>query len=756
MKARKVKEKSAAIKKLEAFLLILCLCVLALRATYIESPLAALLDPKSALTGQAFSLIISSVLILATIIWFVFAFCSKKATYRFSGIEIAAVLFFIAGITGVLAASNKRAAVTDMVTLLAPMLMAILLIQILDNSSKVRLVLFTALALAVATTCLCGYQFFWGNDEMVASYESYPQKHLDTTGAAEGSFEHMLYEHRIYSKDVRGFLTTSNSTGSFLLITAFAAVGLLIDQLKHARDKSTQAAIACLALAAAITMAGLAFTHSKGALAAGFVGVIMFTTTMLFGKYLYKYRHPILILIIIAVIAATLAIISYGKTHSTLPGGASMLVRWQYWDAAARMFADKPLTGAGGGNFSSYYPQYKIPAALETVKDPHNFILSLLSQYGPLGLIAFVAGYAIILSKTITSKSLEINDKPTTNAKPWLTIFLVSLAMLIFRPILLPSELGNRPDVMIYVITVLYITPVASFAVAFWLLWESQKDLPAQSIRIGKATRITLFCAIVAVLIHNLIDFAIFEPAVLTLFWMTTACLYAIDSQYKNRGPHEFVPSRTLKTSTLIIALIATAAYFHFAIVPVTKAASKIQHSLRNTYDAHALLDEAAKDDPLSPEALNLGAKAYIQHYIETGKKQSNLLKSAADRFSDAIGRDRANFKNYEKLSKTYEMLAETSTGTTQSHYLQEAFKQLQQAVELYPGSGKLNLRLAKLAEQLDKNQVALEHYKITVQIEDSYRIQFQAMYPGREMFSRLGEENYQLAKERIKKLRDK
>ena len=750
MKAKLKQQKTPAIKRLEAFLLTLCLCVLALRATYIESPLANLPDPRPALTGQAFSLIISSVLIMATIAWFVFAFCSKKATYRFSGIEIAAVLFFIAGIIGILVASNKRAAITDMVTLLAPMLMAILLIQILDNSSKIRLVLFTALALAVATTFLCGYQFLWGNDEMVADYESEPQKHLDTTGAKEGSFEHMLYEHRIYSKDVRGFLTTSNSTGSFLLITAFAAVGLLIDQLKHSKGESTHAIKACLILAVAITLAGMAFTHSKGAIAAGLVCAVMFTTALLFGRTLYKYRLPILIVIIIAVVAVSFAVISYGKSHGTLPGGASMLVRWQYWDAAARMYADKPLTGVGGGNFASYYPQYKIPAALETVKDPHNFILNLLSQYGPLGLIAFAAAIAIILFKTVTTIPLEINNIPTTNAKPWQTISLVSLALLTFRPILLPSELGNRPDVMIYVITVLYIAPVAAFAVAFWLLHASQKDLPAPSIRTGNATRIALFCAIVAVLIHNLIDFAIFEPAVLTLFWAAIACLFAIDSQHKNRNPQELTPSRTLKFSTLIIALTATIAYFQFAIIPVTKAASKTQHALRNIYDSHASLDKAAQDDPLCPRPLNLGAKAYLQHYIETGKKQTALLKSAADRFSDAIARDKANFKNYDKLAKVYEMLAQAATGATKTHNLQIAFEKLQQAVELYPGSGELNLRLAKIAEQIDKNEIALDHYRITVQIEDSYRIQFHAMYPGRELFSRLGEENYQFAKEQL------
>ena len=74
-----------------------------------------------------------------------------------------------------------------------------------------------------------------------------------------------------------------------------------------------------------------------------------------------------------------------------LPGGNSMLVRWQYWAASAHMIADHRMTGVGPGNFADYYTHYKPAAALESVADPHNVLLSLMTQYGPLGLIGFLA-----------------------------------------------------------------------------------------------------------------------------------------------------------------------------------------------------------------------------------------------------------------------------------------------------------------------------------------------------------------------------
>ncbi len=66
--------------------------------------------------------------------------------------------------------------------------------------------------------------------------------------------------------------------------------------------------------------------------------------------------------------------------------------------------------------------------------------------------------------------------------------------------------------------------------------------------------------------------------------------------------------------------------------------------------------------------------------------------------------------------------------------------------------SGGQNL-FKEFAEQLGKNDSALEQYKKAVEIEDAYRKQFEMMYPGKKVFSRLGYEKYNLAKQRIEYL---
>ncbi len=144
------------------------------------------------------------------------------------------------------------------------------------------------------------------------------------------------------------------------------------------------------------------------------------------------------------------------------------------------MYADKPITGVGGGNFASYYPHYKIPSAPETVRDPHNFILSLLTQYGPFGLIGFLVAFLVPLYKTIFKNPTTHPPKPGADNKLFSTLFAFALfficaALLIFRPIVMADKLGDQLSVIVSVAIILYVAPVCIFAFMFWLLAVGEK-----------------------------------------------------------------------------------------------------------------------------------------------------------------------------------------------------------------------------------------------------------------------------------------
>jgi hypothetical protein len=448
------------------------------------------------------------------------------------------------------------------------------------------------------------------------------------------------------------------------------------------------------------------------------------------------------------------ALVSYGLEHGELPGGSSMLVRWQYWHASAKMYADHPLTGVGPGNFAHFYQHYKPAAALESVADPHNFPLAVLTQYGPLGLLGFLVMIFAPMWRTTSSDASGLSEPPSRQPPSFGRLALVYLVvtsaiLLLVRPMLTATEPVDNIEVVFYVALTMYVAPVVAFVVGFLLITaplRTTRETKHEPQRIN-TTSVTIFCALLGVMLHNLIDFAIFEPGVYMAFWAMIACLVSINHWRDSRPDIVLRPAPLIKTLIVAAALLMFWAYLRYALVPLGAATSKIQQAHRAAsagrfQHAHALLAAASEDDRLSPAALSLSGRLHLERYERTEAK--NLLEKARQYLLNAIERDPEHFKNYEKLSSVYDLLGQR----------QKAYEYCLEAARLYPGSGRLRLNLAQAAEKLGKTDVAVENYRETVKIEDLYRRQFQRMYPERkEIVSRLGNEKYRFAKRRIEQL---
>jgi hypothetical protein len=769
--------KTKAIRWLECALLILCLCVLALRATYAENPHIVQLTTSNQILGNdGFSLVISTVLIAAAIVWCLGIFLCRRSSYRFSGIEIGLALFLIAGFIGIWVASNKRAAITDMVTLVAPMLMALLLVQILDSAAKIKLVLFVVVALGAAGAFQCFDQLLSSNQYMIEDYERDPADHITRAGFEPNSFQHMLYEHRLYSKDIRGFFTTGNSAGSFAILATFAAAGLVIENFRRRNKETSYAPLVYCSIAAAVVTAGLVVTHSKGAIIASVISAAFLAAYLMFGDWLFVNKKTVFVLFLSAVVAGLAALVWYGTSHGYLPGGNSMMVRWQYWASAMKMYADKPLTGVGGGNFATFYTHYKPPQALESVRDPHNFVLTVLTQYGPLGLLGFVTAFGFVLYKTIFAATTSGSPERPADDKPFgtlagATLVFVVVTLLVFRPVLMADEIGEGFMVIVSVALMLYVVVAISFSLAFLVLWLSQEKSGPAKRSVGTATQAAVFCGVIGVIIHNLIDFAIFEPGVLTCFWAMIACLVAagfqssrpaaspaasetrLDGQRYGYRTFVFRPGFSIRIIAIAAGIAVFWAYCSYAFVPAIKASGKTQQALRNPSQAAHFFAAASADDRFSPAALNLNGRLHLQRYLHVPARQATMLTQAVQYFTEASRRDPADFQSYERLMVVYELLAMASTSEQSLEWTKKAYDSGLEAARRYPGKGMLQFELGKIAERLGNKNTALIHYEKAVQIEDSYRAQFRQMYPGREMFSRLGQSRYEEAKKRIARL---
>lgn len=718
----------------------LCLSVIALRVTFTEGVVQSSTQPIS-LGDNVYSLLISGLLISFFVVWIVWNACSRRFLYRVTAVEIGLLLFLVAAIVSGFAASNKRAAITNISVLAAPVLMGVLLVQVLDSVSKIKLVLCFIVGMGVVLAYQCTNQFFMSNQLTIEQYEKDPENMLKPLGITEGSFQHMLFEHRIYSKGVSGFFTNSNSAGSFAMLASFCAVGLLLSKFRNHK-----LSIGEVVVVAAI-LGGLLITQSKGAIAASVIAAVMFVCYLLFAKWLKAHKVILLVIGILVCLILGFAVIEYGLEHGRLPGGNSMLVRWQYWNSSARMYADHWDSGVGGGNFGHYYPHYKQAAALEVVADPHNFVLSILCQYGPLGLLGFLAMILVPLWRVVfgraAKQAVSSDTQDTFGRDKIVFLVLVSLVMLCIRPVLLkiPAIAALALGAMLYVVFSLYIIPVIALVIGIQLQARNEKS-GAMDLNILRGA---LFCGILGFLIHNLIDFAIFEVGVFTSFWAVFACLIALDNCQRCRSVRVLKVPGSAKLLLVCAGVGIIFVYFNYAFVPVKRSVGKIQQAFRQV-DAegmHKFLDLASEADKLDAGALSLNGKAYLEHYVQTGQKQPIFLEKASACFLAAAERDKADYNNYLNLSRVYELLGE----------LEKAYAWCIETARRYPGFGRLQLRLAKIAEQLEKKDAAVEHYKKAIEIEDAYRTQFKLMYPGKKIFSRIGETEYQFSKRRLEEL---
>jgi hypothetical protein len=329
--------------------------------------------------------------------------------------------------------------------------------------------------------------------------------------------------------------------------------------------------------------------------------------------------------------------------------------------------------------------------------------------------------------------------------------------MLLVRKFIIPALSIGDIAVLIYIV-IRFIIPALVVFVAGFMLFRIPADTNGSEAgqKPKSLTTAILFCAALGFLLHNLTDFAFFEPGVNTTFWFMMACLVATESIAKPGHRIVLEPCSFSKIATLLVAFGIGIAFISFALVPVASSTAKIEKankciSAGRFGQAHILLDDAAITDKLSPLATFLNAKLYIYHYLQSTDKNPELLVRAEQCLQIAIKRNGADFKNRERLTQVYLLLSEQSAGQEKTDWLNKALSTASDTVKVYPGCGRLHFSLAQIAEKLDKTDIAQKEYKKTVEIEDQYRKQFQQMYPGMKIVSRLGEDKYQTAIDRVK-----
>ncbi len=728
--------------------LLFALTLLGLRATYAEGLNFQAQNLK--VSDITFSLTISILIILVFLFWFFLKLLKGKFSYRKTGLEWPLALLVIASIISCIFAPDKRTAINAALILISPIFLGLIVAQSLDSDFKIRLTLILIFAFCIASVYEGAEQFFISNQALLEQYQNDPQYILNSFGIKEGSFQQMMLEHRLKSKGVRGFFTTSNSASSFAILAFLPAVAFLMEKIKN-RKNSREILLTLIAII--LVLAGFVLFRSKGGILALAAAVIMVLIYLRFSNFINKYKKSVFLVFITGILLLGGLVCLYGLKTGGLPSN-SLLVRWQYWTASAKIIAEEWTTGTGPGNFSYFYTRFKAPGALETVSDPHNFVFSFLSQFGILGLIAFLILIFLPLCKIFFSgkQDQKVNMVNNNSKRLWLFVLPLIGLLLLIRPFLLDALKGVFPHYIYYLVITDFIMPIVAVLLGAVLLSSSVKT----PVKDSKIINACLISAVAAVLIHNMIDFAIFEPAVWTGFWIFIACLIAFNrrkdkfSNVEINLPGKY--NKLLAAGIIIFTLILSQTGIFKGITTVSRLKKAQTAADNGNYElAHSYYKKAQKDR-IAYYPWNMQARLYLNQYYRTGRVE--YLESSAETFEKAASKNPMDYKNYEKLAEVYSLLSRRRKNKEQQ-YSEKALKQIQKAIKRYPELGRLHFKKAQIAEDLGKKQLALEEYRNAIEIEDAYRHQYKKMYPGEELFSRLGFENYEYAKKKVKALSD-
>ncbi len=386
-----------------------------------------------------------------------------------------------------------------------------------------QLVLAALLATGTTTALKCISQRLVENPQTRQQWEQVYRPELLRQGFDPDDPLFVNFERRMRAGETYGFLGHPNITGSVLMMCGLACAGLLLGRSTTWAGRAGIRA-AALALVLAAIAAATWFTGSLGAVVAGALGlVVMLLTAVLVRRQSGTACGPRPGTRLAVLGAAYLALVAggtaYGLMHGTLPH-ASLAFRWQYWTAAGRAYRDVPLTGLGRENFAAAYTQYKSAESTEEVRNPHNLWVSLLVELGPLGLLAggLLAGAAVVradggLACKAPAQSEVIAPAGATPRLWPRTAPLIGTALALH--LALSATPLDQPGA-----AYLWVTDVAlPWSLALVLLSAITAGPMSRTVWAAAGT----LAALLAALVHGLLDFALTTPAGLSVFVLLMA-----------------------------------------------------------------------------------------------------------------------------------------------------------------------------------------------------------------------------------------
>tara|TARA_B100000945_G_scaffold321608_1_gene337564 strand:- start:3784 stop:6084 length:2301 start_codon:yes stop_codon:yes gene_type:complete len=568
--------------------------------------------------------------------------------------------------------------------------------QLFHTQRIARGVVAVMVAVAVALSCIGIYDSLVKIPELRVEYFTgnvqQRMEMLQNAGISDtriGSPGRYHFESRIQSPEPHVTFALANSFAGFL---APWFILLLLTLLNPGQRLSRNKQFPKLFVLTGILAFCLILTKSRSACCAVFLSILMA------GVLLKSFRRIALkaavVLVGIGGVVFLLGMVTHRLDTKILTEAVKSLnFRMQYWESSTAMAKDNLWVGVGPGNFRDNYTLYKKAAASESIADPHNWPLEILTNFGVPVFLLVCGVFATGLYRfTVLAQRESESDGQTFTHYPYRRSGSTLFPDLSANQIYLAGGVGCLAGLLIdqlsyaLIPTSVFYVALPIFAVVIFLLqdWVDR----------GELNRYHLLVALICWLLNLMVAGGISYPGVGFTGWLLLGL--AVTTQQVLHKPDEQVAmSKSQRQAILAITVSLPLLAFLTSHRPVTLSDYHLMNA--KFYLSQDQSSQATEHLQQAIEADTYGTDAYILY--------ANVLFM---RLSDSVdAQDLSEYQTFvsqalalnTKSQNTYELFSQQALLLYQYHQISEALDRAleytEREVALNPQNAYLWARLA-------------------------------------------------------------
>jgi tetratricopeptide (TPR) repeat protein len=656
-----------------------------------------------AVAGPATSFLLDLLCCLPALLVLARRIVDRGYNLKFAWSHLAMLLLGAWTLTSILWASDKFAAAMNASHWAVALVLLWSSSQLVRGWVEFRLVTAVAFGLLMVLLVQGYYYRFLDLPDMQREWHAHQTEWLAQRGTDANSTEATQLGKNIASGDVTGFSLSRNTYAAVLVLLIVVSAGIMMQRFRDGDDIRLIIPIAVVVLFALLMM--YAWVKSKTSVATPIIGAALLILIWKRKDILAQHARQLYWGGVAFFMLMVAAVVGHGIVHGTLVH-VSLTFRWWYWVGAARLFVHHPWIGVGWANFGSHYLAYRLPQAAEEPNDPHNFLVRAFVELGVVGGLLTIAWILRLWWELGTFPMAGQSEEPIR--RPALP-FLLGLALAaiglncIFsidwsaQTAWIIIELFKRLLFLLALLTGICVAGIRSFN------RQEMDDRPAPWLHAAVLVGLGLF------LLHNLIDFSMFEIGPMYLFVLLAGS--ALGVRLPGRPALRFGKSGAVVA--FILSAIGWVVTAGGVLIPITEAeelAQDADHEVRTAREP-----DASTQTPPNSANLQRAEEDYLKAFrlvpinadYAFRAEQSAILR----RGSPILMRQLIDEAQAADPSSVRYRLARAVLKTSEGD-LSGAATDYEQILRLDPNNLEIRLQFAALLDKQGRSREAREQYQ--------------------------------------------